>query len=151
MKAKRNLTILLIAIVALAGFIQTSSAKTTTNVKLGVINGKVLDAETKQPIEYANVRLFSFADSSLITGTITSVDGVFSLNKIPVGEYYIEISFIGFEKMTKPLAITRDKLEFSLNDIILSAQSHSIEDVNVVGEKTHIKYERIITNNDTNI
>jgi len=141
MKTKRNLTILLIAIIALSGFIPTSSAKNTTNVKLGAITGKVLDAETKTPIEYANVRLFSLADSSLVNGTITSVDGVFSLNKIPIGEYYIEISFIGFEKMVQTISINKTKLEFSLNDVVLSAQSQTLEDVNVVGEKTHIKYE----------
>ncbi len=141
MKTKKHLTILLVAIFTIVGLVQPAAAKITDNVKLGSINGKVLDAETKKPIEYANVRLFSAADSSLINGTITSVDGVFSLKKIPVGEYYIEISFIGFEKMEKAISITKEKLEFSLNDIVLSAQSQELDDVTVVGEKTHIKYE----------
>jgi outer membrane receptor protein involved in Fe transport len=141
MKSNKKLIMLLIAIFTFAGLGQPVVAKITDNAKLGVINGKVIDAETQKPIEYANVRLFSMSDSSLVTGTITSVDGVFTLKKIPVGEYYVEISFIGFEKLVKTISITKEKLEFSLNDIVLSAQSQQLEGVTVVGEKTHIKYE----------
>ena len=141
MKTIRQLTLLLIAIFAFISTASGAAAIMTDNIKLGAINGKVIDAETKKPIEYANVRLFSLKDSSLVTGTITSVDGLFSLKKIPVGEYYIEISFIGFEKLVKKLSITKEKLEFTLEDIILSAQSQHLDDVTIVGEKTHVKYE----------
>lgn len=141
MKTIRNLTVLLIAIFAFSGITHAAAAICNDGLKLGTISGTVLDAETKKPIEYANVRLFSLVDSSLITGTITSVDGGFNLKKIPLGEYYIEISFIGFEKMIQTISITNDKLEFSLNNVILSAQNLALDEVNVVGEKTQIKYE----------
>jgi outer membrane receptor protein involved in Fe transport len=141
MKTKRIITTLLLAITMMAAFFNTAAAKSTTDEKLGAISGKVLDAETKQPIEYANIRLFSLKDSSMITGAITSADGVFSLNKIPVGDYYIEISFIGFDKMVKNLSITKKHLELKLDDVVLSASTTQLNDVTVVGEKTHIKYE----------
>ena len=66
----------------------------------GTVSGKVSDATTGKPMEYANISLFDQNDSSLVNGTITTVDGDFIIEKIHFGQYYIEISFIGFEKNT---------------------------------------------------
>ncbi|HQL71309.1 MAG TPA: hypothetical protein PLA77_10790, partial [Bacteroidales bacterium] len=34
----------------------------------GTISGQVVDAKTKQPVEYANISIYSVRDSSLVTG-----------------------------------------------------------------------------------
>ena len=64
----------------------------------GVITGKIFDAASQKPIEYANVILFSQNDSAMVTGTTSGPTGGFHLDKIPPGAYYIDIQFIGYKK-----------------------------------------------------
>jgi hypothetical protein len=37
-------------------------------------------------------------DSSFVSGTVTNEEGRFTLSKIKSGNYYLEVSYIGFKK-----------------------------------------------------
>ena len=63
----------------------------------GRISGCILDDFTHQPIEHAAVTLFSATDSSLIAGTITYLDGRFSVYMLSTGTYFLEISNPGYD------------------------------------------------------
>lgn len=64
------------------------------------ITGKVID-EQSQAVEFASVALYSLSDSTLITGTVTNVEGVFSLNApANVQNQFLKISFVGYETQT---------------------------------------------------
>ncbi len=66
------------------------------------ITGKVID-EQSQAVEFASVALYSLSDSTLITGTVTNVEGVFSLNApANVQNQFLKISFVGYERTTTP-------------------------------------------------
>ena len=47
------------------------------------IKGKVIDAETDGPLEYATVSLFNSQDSTLVTGVITDAKGAFEIKTKP--------------------------------------------------------------------
>ena len=47
--------------------------------KYGIITGKVLDNDSKSLIEYANIVLLSIQDSSLITGTVSDINGIIQI------------------------------------------------------------------------
>lgn len=64
------------------------------------IKGQLIEESTGETIPYANVVLYLKSDSSIVTGTTTNFDGEFILEKIPDNEYYIKLSFIGFEDKT---------------------------------------------------
>ena len=53
----------------------------------GHINGKIVDQETSDPLEYVSVAIFTKHDQELITGTITALDGTFSIKGIDKGKY----------------------------------------------------------------
>ena len=55
--------------------------------KNGKITGKIIDSETKEPMEYANVSVFRKQDSKLVTGSITNVSGAFVIADLPYGAY----------------------------------------------------------------
>ena len=61
------------------------------------IKGQLIEESTGETIPYANVVLYLKSDSSIVMGTTTNFDGEFILEKIPANEYYITLSFIGFE------------------------------------------------------
>ena len=67
--------------------------------KAGVIKGVIVDENTDQPMEYANVAVYNAADSSLVTGGITDEKGEFEIKGINFGDYYLVANFIGFNKL----------------------------------------------------
>ncbi|MDO5742770.1 MAG: TonB-dependent receptor, partial [Vagococcus sp.] len=65
------------------------------------ISGKVTDSQN-QPIEFANVALYSLPDSALVTGTITNQEGEFSLECKETKDAFLKISFIGYQTQIAP-------------------------------------------------
>lgn len=61
------------------------------------IQGIVLEAETGNPLPYVTVSLYLQIDSSLVTGTITDMDGKFEIDKIDKEAYFLKMSFVGFD------------------------------------------------------
>lgn len=63
----------------------------------GMLTGSIVD-ENSQPIQYAAIYLFKLPDSLTVEMAVTDEEGRFSISPIPYGEYYIELSFIGYAK-----------------------------------------------------
>lgn len=60
------------------------------------IKGRVIDAETRMPIEYASIKLFDQKDTLQWHESISDKHGNFSINEILPGDYLITVSYIGF-------------------------------------------------------
>jgi len=67
----------------------------TAQVLTQTIRGKVVDEESKFPLEGVTVRLLS--DTNGTTGTLTDLEGNFRLDKIPVGRHQLEFRYLGYE------------------------------------------------------
>jgi hypothetical protein len=65
------------------------------------IKGVVSDTESN-PIEFANVAVYSLPDSTLIVGTTTDETGSFLLNADNSANKLLRVSFIGYETQTLP-------------------------------------------------
>lgn len=120
----------------------------------GQIKGKVIDDSSGKAMEYANIHLYSLSDSTLITGTISSPDGSFLLEKVKSGRYYLVISFIGFENTrSKHIEVSSSNKIIDLGNIKLSPISTDIDEVNVVSEKLQIEYQidKRVINVDKNL
>ncbi|MGQ8338100.1 TonB-dependent receptor domain-containing protein [Sunxiuqinia sp. A32] len=105
------------------------------------IMGKIIDAETRQNMEYANVSIFA-QDSSLISGSITNADGEFMIDHIDYGTYYIEANFIGFNKTRiNNIEINKEHKEIDLGTIELSPSTQEIGTVNVVADRSRVEYK----------
>lgn len=63
----------------------------------GQILGRVVSAETGEPIAGASVAAWSPADSAIVTGAVTSRDGAFRVERVPPGTYYVLATSIGHE------------------------------------------------------
>jgi outer membrane receptor protein involved in Fe transport len=114
----------------------------TPDPKGGSIHGKVADAATNKPMEYVNIAVYSATDSSLVTGSITSENGEFKIEKLPHGEYYVRISFLGFErKQTESIKISPEKPNFEIGIIELTALSSNLGEVSVTAEKSKVEYQ----------
>ena len=98
----------------------------TTTVSLAqeankTIRGKVTDDVTKQPIVGAVVTI---KNSDPLKGTTTDANGAFKLTGISVGRVTLEITFLGYEKLTIPdIVVTAGKevvLDLAITESITS-------------------------------
>ena len=119
----------------------------------GTIKGKIIDARTKEAIEFANVSISSASDGKIIKGTITDPSGTFVLNNIAAGNYTLSVSFIGYSTLTRKIAITPKNKTLNLRQIALSEDSKLMNEVEVVGQKSQMRFEidKKVFNVDQNI
>ncbi|WP_435414985.1 outer membrane beta-barrel protein [Polaribacter aestuariivivens] len=64
------------------------------------ITGKIVDNDDNFPLEYATAALYDQASKKLINGVITNSKGIFSIENVLPGTYYLEASFIGYQLKT---------------------------------------------------
>lgn len=86
-------------------------ASSVRNQEKVTVKGRILDASTSEPIEFATVAIV-MPDSTIVNGTTTDSTGAFIINGTNVGEYGILSSFIGYESL-----VTKVSLSEGINDI----------------------------------
>ena len=108
---------------------------------MGRIEGRVSDAITGKPVEYATVSVYKVKDSSLITGGITDNHGHYNISDVPFGRYFIEISFIGYEKIiVKDIFINPQSIVFRVPEAVLLHAATTIDAIEIVADKPNIEY-----------
>lgn len=107
----------------------------------GKITGKVQDANDNTSLPYATVVLYSKSDSIIISGTVADYEGNFTLDKIPDGEYYIEVNFLGYyKKVLHDIVIEKGTKTLNIGNVGIEKDAENIEEVEIVGEKDAIEY-----------
>lgn len=144
----KNLFVVLFLILSTAGtvFSQVPPAMATQGgapmAKSGKIKGKIIDAETKSPMEYANISIYRKLDAKLVTGAIANDAGLFEIADLPFGAYYVEANFIGFEKTTvNDVKIIPNSTSVDMGIIELAVSRQNIGTVDVVAERNRVEYK----------
>lgn len=102
----------------------------------GVVSGVVKDKSLQSSIEFATVSLFKTSDSTLVTGGITSVTGTFEIIKVPVGNFYVKVDFIGYEpSFFHNINITNENTLIDLGEINLASFAKNMSQFEFVDEK----------------
>ena len=108
----------------------------------GIITGTILEKGTNQPMEYANLVLYSFMDSSIVAGSVTNINGHFKLTGVPFGKFYAIANFIGYNKTyIQDIRINPKQKEVNMGTIYLEAASTSLEGIEIVADKAHVEYK----------
>jgi outer membrane receptor protein involved in Fe transport len=111
------------------------------NVPTGNVSGVVLD-ESSKPVEFATIGVFSEEDSSLVTGSITDENGKFRIDKIPHGDYYIDVRFIGYSnERVEQVSIGSGQSRIDLGSIELRQSTKNIGEVEIVAEQSAVEYK----------
>ncbi|WP_430968725.1 TonB-dependent receptor domain-containing protein [Spongiimicrobium sp. 2-473A-2-J] len=111
----------------------------TSDLKIGSVSGKVIDAKLKQPVAYAAIVIKAEDGSSTITGGITKEDGTFEVKGLPIGPMIFEIQFIGYKTHSQQINISRGKRKLDLGTISLQEETQELSGVEVVAERTTIE------------
>lgn len=98
----------------------------------GTIKGKVTDELTNEPIPFANIVI-----QNTTTGTITDIDGNYTLSDLKPGLYNLQVSFLGYETKTL-FEIEAYANKVTQLNISLAQSSESLDEV-VIKESPYTK------------
>jgi hypothetical protein len=76
------------------------------------IKGKVTDAETQIPLPGATIVIIG---SDPLTGTSANTDGIFRLEKVPLGRYDLKVTYTGYEPLVVSEIIVGSGKEVIIN------------------------------------
>ncbi|MFB9058225.1 TonB-dependent receptor domain-containing protein [Mariniflexile ostreae] len=119
------------------------SASTTHLAKDVNISGKVIDKDTKEPLEYATI-IFTNKEK-VTTGGITDSNGLFNIS-IQKGVYDVSIEYISYiSKTIKNKKIVSDE---NLGTVSLEINMEALGEVEIIAERTtvEIKLDKKIYN-----
>lgn len=103
------------------------------------VYGTVLDEASQEPIPFATINILSSATQTSIAGTTTDDKGEFNLTTRG-SEFYIEISFIGFETIKlDDLNIINNQL--NLGTINMAAVNLALDEVLIRAEKSTTEFK----------
>ena len=107
-----------------------------------VITGQAIDPQTREALEFANVVLYNTSDSTLVKYTTTADEGAFTLEHNRPGDYYIEITMLGYVKkqITLP-SFTESQSMIALNDVLMEPLSNALEEVEIIGQRRQVVYK----------
>lgn len=122
----KHLTLLFVFILSLSFSLQAQ------------LKGTLID-ESEQPIEFANIALYSLPDSVMITGTVSDEKGNFSLDGNGTDNAYLEISFIGYE--TQVIPAKKQQV------VVMRAESFALGEVLIKGDlpKIRLRNDALVT------
>jgi len=102
------------------------------------ISGIIKDKNSKIILPYVNVVLKSERDSGFYSGTITNQEGRFSLTKIKSGNYFIEVSFVGYATTRKYIFVGNLNEFLDIKTIELEENPNLLEQVVITGKTPQI-------------
>jgi outer membrane receptor protein involved in Fe transport len=107
-----------------------------------IIEGQIYDQETNEPLEFVSVAIFTEHDQELVTGTITEVDGSFKIKGLDAGDYYVEVTFIGYKKkVVDKINIDKNRGSIDLGDILLPRSVEQLAEVEIVADEMAVEYK----------
>ena len=60
------------------------------------VNAHIIDGSTTEDMPQVTVQLFQLPDTTFLYGTVTDNEGWFNIKKVPVGEFMLRYSFMGY-------------------------------------------------------
>lgn len=96
------------------------------------IRGTVLDKVTKQTLIGASVKV---ADIQPLMGAVSDENGIFRIERVPVGRHKIEISYIGYEPFVSDNEIVGSAKELELTIELIEAAT-TTQTVVITAKKT---------------
>jgi len=138
---KNFFPIIILLILASSLFAQQNPQGNKGGMQPPSIIGNVVEAGTETPMEFANVVLFNVQDSSQENGAVTNKEGNFILERVKRGNYYLKISFIGFDAKIIDNIVIEKPGQVDIGQIELTPHTFGTDEVLVSGQRSPISYE----------
>jgi len=95
------------------------------------ISARIIDENTKEAVDFAGVRLLNAKDTTYAGGAQTDLDGNFVISNVKVGDYILQISFLGYEEKRQKVSVK--SADVTLPDIKMAQNALMLNEVVVEG------------------
>ncbi|WP_228733171.1 TonB-dependent receptor domain-containing protein [Hydrotalea lipotrueae] len=114
----------------------------------GKVTGKVMDAVSKQPIEYATITVLNKSTKNVVNGTITDGTGSFVIKGLAPGNYIFKIQSLGYQEYTINTVSVQKNASINLPVIALVKQENVLQGVTVTAKKPLVenKIDKMVFN-----
>ncbi len=105
--------------------------------------GQVVAKETEEPLGGATVALWrvTSTDSTLVAGTAADPDGAFALEEVPIDEYTLRISYVGYATRHFPGTRPAQGEDADLGTIRLASETTQAGEVEVMANRPAARME----------
>jgi hypothetical protein len=121
-------------ILAVVALLLSASITVLAQKADGSIKGKLIDTAAKQAIADATISLIQAKDSSLVTFTLSSKQGIFEIKGLIPGQYELVISHQAYQPFRKKISITAEKKTIDLGDLSPQKDYKTLAGVTVTNE-----------------
>jgi outer membrane receptor protein involved in Fe transport len=133
-----KIALLFISLISFLSFAQRPNKGKV--LKTGEIFGTIVDSITDESLGYATVIAFNQPENEMVKGVVTGDNGNFSLSELPIGNYNLKISFIGYNtKIVEGIKLSADVSTYNTKNIVISPLV--LNTVEVIGDKPIVTYE----------
>lgn len=104
------------------------------------LSGLIKDIKTNKVLEFANVAVYEKVTGEIKTGTMSGVDGTFRIFNVPAGNYYLVITYMGYEQKQFD-GITLNGKNVDIGSVLLIPAALKMDNVMVEAEKPAVTYK----------
>ena len=118
------------------------------------IKGRVIDSNSRKPIDYAAVTVFLTGSTTVAGGMITDDNGYFTIDNLGAGEYVAKVDYIGYSPKTTGGLILSDKhMLVNMGNIPIVSATKNLSTVTVTGTRNFIenKLDKLVYNAEKDI
>ena len=87
------------------------------------VNAHIIDGSTTENMPQVTVQLFQLPDTTFLFGTVTDNEGWFNIKKVPVGEFLLRYSFMGYSSQEFSFKTVKEDRERALGVFKMYEQS----------------------------
>lgn len=98
----------------------------------GAIRGNIYDKETAQPISFATIKV----DGANL-GTISDVNGFYSISNVPVGTYTLTVSLTGYDLFSTQAIVKKGDITYQ--SVYLTESGQNLGEIVISGRKAQAK------------
>lgn len=106
------------------------------------IKGKIVDAGTNKPLDFADVLLFKKGDDNPVFHALPDMDGSFGIADVKNGEYSLMIRLVGYDLFTRQnIVLASSSTVVDLGTIPMKPLEVGLAEVEVVAQKKQVIYK----------
>jgi hypothetical protein len=109
-------------------------AAVSTVAQKFIVKGQLLDSGSVG-LPSATIMILQSKDSSLVNFGTSNAEGFFEIRNVASGDYFLKVSYIGYQTLVKRFATQPGSQEVNLGKLSMSSQSKLLNEVTVKGEK----------------
>ena len=131
---KRHLLLMLMPLIAVVAMAQRN------------VTGTVVEDETGDPLPQTTVKLLK-TDSTLVKGSLTNLEGKFTLKAPSDGNYIVQVTCVGFKPFTQRITVSGEK-NIAMGEVTMKPDAIMLKGATVTGHaaKVTLKADTFIYN-----